>query len=87
MMITSLAGTPTIACVHAQPREVSKIICASSMTATSIGRDVLTISMVLETTRAFGAGSFSSPVSSEQATPRPTSRSRPSSASSRSGAR
>jgi hypothetical protein len=52
MMITSLAGTATMACVQAQPRELSKIICASSITATSIGLLVLTISMVLETTRA-----------------------------------
>jgi hypothetical protein len=87
MMITSLAGTPTMACVQAQPREASKIICASSITATSIGRLVSTISMVLDTARAPGAGTFSSPVSSEHGTPRATSRSRPSSASSRSGAR
>lgn len=36
---------------------------------------------------ARGAGTFSSPVRSEQGTPRPASRSRPSSASRRSGAR
>jgi hypothetical protein len=87
MMITSLAGTATMACVQAQPRELSKIICASSITATSIGLRVFTISMVLDTTRASGAGTFSSPVSSEQGTPRATSRSRPSRASRRSGAR
>jgi hypothetical protein len=86
-MITSLAGTATIACVQAQPREASKIICASSITATSIGLLVPTISIVLETTRASGAGTFSSPVSSEHGTPRATRRSRPSSASSRNGAR
>jgi len=87
MMMSSLAGTPTMACVQAQPRSASKIICASSITAMSIGRRVLTISIVLETTRAPGAGTFSSPVSSEQGTPRLTSRSRPSSASRRNGAR
>ena len=87
MMITSLAGTATMACVQAQPREASKIICASSITATSMGLLVPTISMVLDTTRESTAGTFSSPVSKEHGTPRPTSRSRPSSASSRSGAR
>ncbi len=87
MMITSLAGTATMACVQAQPRELSKIICASSITATSIGVLVPTISIVLDTTRAPTAGTFSSPVSSEQGTPRATRRSRPSSASRRSGAR
>jgi hypothetical protein len=49
------------------------------------GLAVLTISMVLDTTRASAAGTFSSPVSSEQGTPRATSRSRPSSASSAAG--
>jgi hypothetical protein len=87
MMMSSRAGTPTMAWVQAQPRESSKIICASSMTATSTTSRVLTISMVLETTRALSAGTFSSPVSSEQGTPRPTRRSRPSRASRRSGAR
>ena len=87
MMISSLAGTATIACVQAQPRYMSKSICASSITATSIALLVLTISIVLETTRAASAGTFSSPVSSEQGTPRPTRRSRPSRASKRSGAR
>ena len=87
MISSSLAGTPTMACVQAQPRLGSKIICASSITATSIGVLVSTISMVLEMTRASGAGTFSSPVRSEQGTPRPASRSRPSSASRRSGAR
>ena len=38
----------TMACVHAQPRELSKIICASSITATSMGLFVPTISIVLE---------------------------------------
>ena len=36
-----------MACVQAQPREASKIICASSITATSIGLLVPTISIVL----------------------------------------
>ena len=86
-MMTSRAGTATMACVQAQPRELSKIICASSITATSISLLVETISMVLLTTRAPSAGTFSSPVSRLQGTPRATRRSRPSSASRRSGAR
>jgi hypothetical protein len=87
MMTSSRAGTATMAWVQAQPRELSNSIWASSITATSIGSRVLTISMVDETTRAPSAGTFSSPVSSEQGTPLATRRSRPSRASRRSGAR
>ena len=35
-MISSRAGTPQMACVQAQPRELSNSICASSITATSM---------------------------------------------------
>ncbi len=37
MISSSSAGTPTIACVQAQPRELSNSICASSITATCDG--------------------------------------------------
>ena len=73
------ATSPGVPAGHSRP--------ASSITATSIGSRVLTISMVDDTTRAPSAGTFSSPVSSEQGTPLATRRSRPSRASRRSGAR
>ena len=85
--ITSFAFTPTMACVHAQPRSLSAIICTSSMIATSYSASVASISMVEETCRAFGSGKRSSPVMSEQGTPAARMRSQNSAAMSRSGAR
>ena len=87
MINSSLAGAPTMAWVQAQPRQGSKIICASSITATSIRSPVPIISMVLLTTRAPSTAWLSSPVRRLQGTPRAISRSRPSRASRRSGAR
>ena len=51
-MINSRAGTPQMACVQAQPRELSNSICASSITATSTASRVSAISMVLLIERA-----------------------------------
>ena len=84
---TSGARTPRIARVHAKPRSRSAIIWHSSITATSYRAERSSFSAVAATWVSPSRRSSSSPVVSEHATPRSSSRSCASSASRRSGAR